>query len=148
MIPAVIVVLLVAIDQVVKYLCFHYLTNPITLIPGIIELRYLENTGAAFGIMQGRSFFLIFFPIVIIGGLIFYYIKLGDSKIDKITKVSLVLVLAGAFGNLIDRMLNGFVVDMFHFTFIEFPIFNVADIYVVIGTALLMLATILTKEEN
>ncbi len=148
MIPAVIVVLLVAVDQVVKYLCFHYLTDTITLIPGFIELRYLENRGAAFGIMEGRSFFLILFPIIIICGLIFYYRKLGTTTIDKITKVSLILILSGAFGNLIDRAFNGFVVDMFNFTFFQFPIFNVADIYVVVGTAILMIATILTKEDK
>lgn len=142
------VIVLVIIDQVVKYFCFNNLVEPITLIPGFIELSYLENRGAAFGIMQDKSFFLVVFPIIIIIGLIVFYTKLGNSRNEKISKASLILILSGAIGNLIDRVFNGFVVDMFHFTFFDFPIFNIADIYVVVGTILLMIVTLLSKEEK
>lgn len=146
--PIFIVFVLVAIDQIVKKLCVMYLADPVTLIPHFIELMYLENRGAAFGIMQDVKVFLIILPIIIICGLIVYYIKLGDTKYDKITKYALLLVISGAIGNLIDRVANGYVVDMLHFTFFEFPVFNVADMYVVIGTIILVLVTIFDNEEK
>ncbi len=139
---------LVIIDQIVKKLCPVELANePITLIPHIVELTYLENRGAAFGIMKDVKIFLILLPIIIILGLIFYYIKLGNNKFDKINKVALVLIISGAIGNLIDRASKGYVIDMFNFTFIDFPVFNVADIYVVVGAFILIISTFLFSEE-
>ncbi len=138
---------LVIFDQVVKYLVGPQL-EPTTLIPGILELTYLENRGAAFGIMQDKKLFLVVLPILVIGGLIWYYKTLKMSKIDKMTKVSLVLIIAGAIGNLIDRVLHGFVVDMFNFMFLNFPVFNVADICVVIGTAILVIIMFMNEDEE
>ncbi len=140
-------VTLVVLDQVVKYSVGPQL-EPTTLIPGILELRYLENRGAAFGIMQGNRLFLVVLPILIVGVLIWYYRTLKISKVDKMTKVSLVLIVAGAIGNLIDRVLHGFVVDMFNFMFIDFPIFNVADICVVVGTAVLVITMFINEGEE
>ncbi len=152
MIPIICVVVLVAIDQIVKHsVTVDLASNPITLIPKVLELTYLENRGAAFGIMQDKSIFLIGMPIIILVGLVWFYKSMGSSKGDKISKIALVLVIAGAIGNLIDRVLNGFVVDMFNFLFIEFPVFNMADIFVVIGTSILVIASFLiseNKEEN
>ncbi len=152
MIPVIFVVVLVVIDQIVKYSVSIALASiPITLIPKILELTYLENRGAAFGIMQGKSLFLIGFPIIILIGLLWFYKSLGDSKADKVSKVALVLVISGAIGNLIDRAMNGYVVDMFNFLFIDFPVFNMADIFVVVGTACLIIASFFVedkKEEN
>ncbi len=152
MIPVVFVVVLVSIDQIVKQSVTSALaTSPITLIPKILELTYLENRGAAFGIMQDRSVFLIGLPLIILAGLVWFYKSLGSSKSDKISKVALLLIVAGAIGNLIDRAVNGFVVDMFNFLFIQFPVFNVADIFVVVGTFCLVIVSFVEgekKEEN
>ncbi len=97
--------------------------------------------------MKDVKIFLILFPIIIVIGLIFYYIKLGNSKADKISKVALVLIISGAIGNLIDRALNGYVIDMFNFTFMDFAVFNVADMYVVVGAFILVISTFLFSEE-
>lgn len=147
MIPVLVILGLVAIDQIVKYLCIVNLPMGVALIPGFIELYYLENRGAAFGIMEDKRIFLIVMPIIAICGLIFLYSKLEGNKGDNIIKVALILIISGATGNLVDRVLNGFVVDMFQFTFIKFPVFNVADIYVVIGTCMFIVATYLYYEE-
>lgn len=146
MISIIIIGLLVALDQVVKLLSVKFLSTPITVIPHIIELRYLENRGAAFGIMQNNKIFLVIIPIVIVIGLIIFYNKLGNSKYEKLNKIALVLIIAGAIGNLIDRIIRGYVVDMFNFLFMNFAIFNVADILVVVGTILLIIATLLSEE--
>lgn len=148
MFPFIIICLLVCLDQIVKFLCVHFLSKPITLIPHIIELRYLENRGAAFGIMQDNKIFLVLLPIAIIVGLVVFYKKLGNTKADKITKMALILIVSGAIGNLIDRVLNGYVVDMFNFLFMNFAIFNIADILVVCGTLLLIIGIMLTDEDK
>ncbi len=146
MLQLLIIPILVFIDQIVKSICVEKLVEPITLIPGIIELLYVENRGAAFGIMQDKRIFLVGLPILIIIGLLIYLFRLGDTLADKFTKISLILIISGAIGNLIDRVVNGYVVDMFHFTFFEFPVFNIADILVVIGTIILILTTIFMEE--
>lgn len=141
-------VVLIAIDQIIKYACVLKLNEPVTLIPHFIELYYVENTGAAFGIMQGKTLFLTIVPLLIIAGLIFYYIKLKDSKGDKFTKFCIILIISGAIGNLIDRVFRGYVVDMFHFTFFDFPVFNFADILVVCGAIILVIVTFVYGEEE
>ncbi len=147
MIPFISVAVLVILDQVIKHLVSPDII-PFTLIPGIVEITYLENTGAAFGIMQDKTLFLIALPMIIIIGLIYFYTTLGNTKDDKFTKIALVLIIAGAIGNLIDRVVNGFVVDMFNFLFMNFPVFNVADICVVIGTAFLIIAAFFVSDKE
>ena len=102
------VVCLVAADQLTKYWAYAVLRveGPVVLIPGVFEFSYLENRGAAFGMLQGK-FWLLY--------------------------TCCALILAGALGNFVDRCLRGFVVDFLYFSLIDFPVFNVADCYVVIG---------------
>lgn len=141
-------IVLIAIDQIIKYACVLKLNEPVTLIPHFIELYYVENRGAAFGIMAGKTFFLTIVPVLIIVGLVFYYKKLSDSKGDKYTKFAITLIVSGAIGNLIDRVFRGYVVDMFHFTFFDFPVFNFADILVVCGAIILVIVTFVYGEEK
>ncbi len=147
MIPFICVTALVLLDQIVKHLVSADMT-PFTLIPGIIQVTYLENRGAAFGIMQDKSVFLIVVPMIIVIGLIYFYTTLGKTRDDKFTKIALILIIAGAIGNLIDRAMAGFVVDMFNFIFIDFPVFNVADICVVIGTIFLIIASFFVNDKE
>ena len=108
----------------------------------LFGITYVENRGAAFGIMQGgRTFFLIITPIFL-AIMIYYYIKLPKDKVNNWVRVSLVLIFAGAIGNFIDRVRDAYVTDFIYFKFIDFPVFNFADVFVVTGTILLGILTL------
>ena len=131
-------VLLIIFDQISKYAASVFL-EPIgsfVIIDGFFELFFLENTGAAFGILQnGRLMFLILTPIVLCA-IVYYFLKLPVKKTYNALRVALILIFSGATGNFLDRVRQGYVVDFFYAKFIDFPVFNIADIYLVTGTAL------------
>ena len=103
----------------------------IPLIDGVFHLTYVENRGAAFGILQDqRWLFLVMTPIILA---VLAYVLHKKYIRTELGRVSVYLIAAGAVGNLIDRAWHGFVVDLFDFRLIHFPVFNVADIYVVIA---------------
>ena len=140
MIMIISILLLTALDQYSKFLALERLKpiGNITVIPNWLDLTFVENRGAAFGILQGQIWFFILITIAVTVFAIYYVRKMqGNDKAHKWMKVSIVLILAGAWGNAIDRILRGYVVDYFEFTFINYPVFNVADIYVVVGTILM-----------
>lgn len=119
----------------------------IEVIKNFFTFEYLENRGAAFGILMNKQTFLSIFTIIIILGLIFYLFKYRPKT--TILKVSLSMIISGALGNLYDRLIQNYVIDfiMVHYKDVYyFPTFNVADILVVVGTALLALCVI--KEWN
>ncbi len=125
-------VLLVGLDQIVKYLAVTYLTTkPIVLIENVFELTYIENKGAAWSMLENQIWFFILITIIILAVIAYaFYKKLIYTKLGKI---SLVLISAGGIGNFIDRITHGYVIDMFSFKLINFPVFNVADICIVCG---------------
>lgn len=131
-------VFIIISDQAIKYISVQYLKplGSVEVIPGVFNFSYVENRGAAFGILQNQRWLFIGLTIVIGLGIAYYLIThRGDSLLRR---VSLALIMGGAVGNLIDRIYLGYVVDMFHFTWrINFAVFNVADMTVVIGTFLL-----------
>ena len=137
MIFTLITLLLIICDQVSKIAVLKYL-KPIgtsVVIKNIFSLTYVENRGAAFGILQNSRWIFICATIIILAVLIIYKIKYKPQ--GKIINTSLCLLISGAIGNLIDRIFRGFVVDMLEVTFIEYPVFNVADCFVVVGAILL-----------
>jgi signal peptidase II len=140
---------LVTIDQVSKYLSVQFLRSdgPIDLIPGVFQLSYVENQGASFGLFQGGRWIFVALTLVVIGVIISYFAKLPRDKRFNSLRLALIFISAGAVGNLIDRILNGYVVDMFYFVPIDFPVFNVADSCVVCGT-ILMLFLFLFKQKD
>ena len=144
------IIILIAIDQITKILAFSNLRGGIgiSLIPGVFELQYLENRGAAFGILQDHQ--ILFLVITIIAAIILTYIygKLPEDKKYTPLRISYVLLMAGAFGNMIDRMIRGYVVDFFYFKWIDFPIFNVADIYVTVTMILLVILILFYYKEE
>lgn len=144
------IIILIAIDQITKILAFSNLRGiiGISLIPGVFELQYLENRGAAFGILQDHQ--VLFLVITIIAAIILTYIygKLPEDKKYTPLRISYVLLMAGAFGNMIDRMIRGYVVDFFYFKLIDFPIFNVADIYVTVTMILLVILILFYYKEE
>ena len=120
-----------------------------TLAEGFMDLTFVENRGVAFGMFSGQRWFILLLTGIIAVGLIWFYVMMPKKKEYFPLRVSLVLVLSGAIGNIIDRLFRGYVVDFFEFTFFEWPVFNVADIYVVVGVILLALMLIfVVKEED
>ena len=111
----------------------------ISIIPKILNLKYVENTGAAFGILSSKPLLITIFNILILLALTIYVlIKIKDfSKSGYL--FSIILIISGGFGNIIDRMINGYVTDYFEFAFISFPVFNFADIFITVGAFLLLI---------
>jgi signal peptidase II len=132
-----IVAFIVALDQVTKYLAKTYLkpVGSIPLIPNVFHFTYVENRGAAFGILQNQRWLFIVLTVVISAVIVYYLFTHRQESI--VLTIALSMILGGAIGNLIDRLRLGYVVDMLHFVLIDYPVFNVADSFVVIGTILL-----------
>lgn len=145
-------IILIVIDQVAKAAAVTHLKGQeaFVLWDGVFELRYLENHGAAFGMLQNQRTFFIIGTIILLIILAYLYLKrIPDERRYQWLNVIIVLYVAGAIGNFIDRLLNEYVVDFFYFVLIDFPIFNIADIYVVVSTALLLvLGFFYYKEED
>lgn len=131
---------LLIIDQLTKVRAVNTLKGqePFVLIDGVFELHYLENFGAAFGILQGQRTFFVIITIIIIIVVFYIYAKMPVCRRFNALRVIMVLIGAGALGNFIDRTKQGYVVDFFYFKLIDFPIFNVADIYVTSATIALV----------
>lgn len=144
-----VVALLVALDQLTKYIAFNHLQgmNSIPIIKDVFHLTFVKNRGAAFGILQNQRWFFIFMTIAVLLGIIYYYKHLPKHNPYGFIRIALILISAGAVGNLIDRIRLGFVIDFFDFCLINFPVFNVADICVVIGTILLAWLILFTQED-
>ena len=145
MLNIVIVGILVALDQIFKHLATQYLSSiaPLTVIPNLIGLNYVHNYGAGFSILSGKVNFLIIITSVALSVIALAIIfNKFESKFEELC---FVLILAGGVGNLIDRALNGFVVDYLEFLFIEFPVFNFADILICCGVGLYMIYTVKTE---
>lgn len=140
----------VGIDQLTKWMAVAFLKGqePVVLIPGVFQLYYLENRGAAFGILQNRQYLLAFGAILIFVAVAVVYGKIPDQKRFFPLRVCAVLLASGAVGNLIDRLMLKYVVDFFYFNLIDFPIFNVADCYVVIGCILFGYLILFYYKEN
>lgn len=141
-----IIVSLVSLDQYTKSIILNYfeLYQSKTIIDGFFSLTYVQNFGAGFSIMQNaRTTFLIITPICLVG---FTYLFIKSN--DKLSKTALLLMISGTIGNFIDRIVRIYVVDFLDFIIFgwDFPIFNVADIFLTIGVCLYIIALI--KEEK
>ena len=120
-----------------------------SLISGVFELRYLENRGAAFGIMQNRQIVFVVGGIIILAVILYLYQKMPFTPHYRPLRICAVLLASGAVGNMIDRVKLDYVVDFFYFRLIDFPIFNVADCYVVIACILfVVLILFYYKDDN
>lgn len=129
----------VFLDQLTKHLAVLHLKGApaIPIISGVFELSYLENRGAAFGILQGQKGFLIIMTTAALLILTYLYIRIPEERRYRYLHFILILLISGAIGNFIDRCVQDYVIDFFYFSLIDFPIFNVADIYVTVSACLL-----------
>lgn len=133
------ITLAIAVDQLTKLWARRVLSieGPRALIKGFMSLIYVENRGMAFGMMQGGRVVFIIFTVIVVTLLV---IALAKGMFPgALPRLSICFIISGALGNFIDRLFLGYVTDMFRFDFVNFPIFNVADICLTIGTALLII---------
>lgn len=151
-IAAVMLVVLVAIDQITKYVAKAFLEGKesFAIIKNVLELQYLEggNTGAAFGLFAGKTIALGFVSLVVFFILLFAIYKFSKNPKNFWLCLSLVVMAAGALGNCIDRFVNQYVIDFIYFKCIDFPIFNVADCYVTISAVVIFLLVAFSKDEE
>ena len=135
----IVILILTIIDQIIKYLVVSNISigSEKIIIDNFLKFIYIRNTGAAFGILSGNIIFLIFITVL----LIFYIVNEMKKNINNnLSLLSFSLILSGALGNLIDRVVRGYVVDYISFTLFnrEMSVFNLADTYITIGVILLI----------
>ena len=151
---------LIALDQFSKILAINHLKNkePIVIFKNVFELLYVENKGAAYGMMAGKiSLFLIItfilVPLIIYGvfkisNIIEYFGDKVNNTAFKILQIDLIVIIAGAIGNFIDRVTKGYVVDYFYFKLIDFPVFNVADCYITVAVIVMLIMCFFVLKEK
>ncbi|MBD5471720.1 MAG: signal peptidase II [Lachnospiraceae bacterium] len=142
--------LLVAIDQYTKFIAVQRLKNQpaFNIINGVLEFNYLENRGAAFGMLQNQKVFFVFVAVIFLCVIAYVLVKAPLEKKYLKLHILLVMIAGGAIGNLIDRLRFDYVVDFIYIVLINFPIFNVADMYVTFSTALLVIQVLFIYKEN
>ena len=141
--------LIVIIDQISKFIVHKYMNlyDSINIIPHLLDFTYIRNEGIAFGIyFEGGKIFFIILPIFIT--IYLFYLLKNDEFQDKQSQIALYLIIAGAIGNIIDRIFRGYVVDFidFHINGLHWYVFNVADTSVTIGLIFLLYSSIIVKK--
>ena len=123
-------------DQISKLLVIKYLgsNDSFIIINNLLKFLYIKNTGISFGILTGKVYLIICLSVLIIGYMVYEFIK----STSRLHLISVVLIISGAFGNLIDRIFRGYVIDFLSFTFFkkDFAVFNIADSFITIGVVI------------
>ena len=142
----IIIILGFILDRISKvYAINNFINHPYD--GTLLNFTYLENRGAAFGILQDSRLFFLILTIIIVGYLLYYFIK--NYKTNKrLLNISLAFIITGALGNFYDRLFNGYVVDFIDFAFFEFPVFNIADIFVTVGSILMIIYFLVFEESD
>ena len=141
MLESIIIIVGILLDRLTKLWAAGPLkaVGSMDFIPGIMEFHYVENRGAAFGIFQNQRWFFVIMTVVILVVVSWFYGRTPVEKRYLPLRICMIVLTAGAIGNFIDRLIRGYVVDFFYFSLIDFPIFNVADIYVTVTFIVLVL---------
>lgn len=148
---AIINIIAIALDRYTKLLAKSYLkgNKPFVIIDKVLELIYTENRGAAFGIMQEKQIFFFIITAAVMLAILYVILRLPTDKRYIPLLIALSFVFSGAVGNLIDRVTNSYVIDFIYFMPINFPVFNVADIYVTLSAiSLIILFFFVYKEDE
>ena len=137
-------------DQFTKILAVKHLKNKnsIDIVENVFQLHYLENRGAAFGMLQNQKILFVVIGIVILIAVVLCYIRLPHNRRFLLLRICLLFIASGAIGNMIDRIRLDYVIDFLYFELIDFPIFNVADIYVSVSAFLLVLLVLFYYKEE
>lgn len=144
------VIILTFTDQLTKVMAADYLKgkSPFVIIDNVFELYYLENSGAAWGVMSGARYFFLILTVVIVAIVIYVSIKMPHTNRMVPLRGTLILLSAGAVGNFIDRLCFGYVRDFIYFKLINFPVFNVADIYVTVSVIIFAILILFVYKED
>lgn len=142
--------ILLVIDQGSKFWVRTYLADhgPIKIIPSVLNLQYLKNSGAVWGILSGKVNFLIILTFLILVVILFAYFKIPNEKKYNLLKILAVFIVAGAIGNLIDRLYLGYVVDFIYFEIINFPLFNFADSCLTVASIILLILALFYYKDD
>lgn len=143
-------ILVILVDFFSKYIVSKLMTvnETINLIDNFFRITYVKNTGAAFSIFSNNTILVIIISVIVIGFLLFYiYKNKGNNKLEN---VSYAFILGGAIGNLIDRLVYGYVIDFLDFEILSYdaPIFNLADTFIVIGVILFLINTLRSRYDG
>ena len=143
----IVIILGIVLDQVVKIVIVKNikLSEQKPVLKGLLSLTHLRNNGAAWSILEGQQWFFVLTTVIVLAVAIWFWLK-NLSK--NWYAIGLTLIISGALGNFIDRVRQGYVVDMFQLDFINFPIFNVADILLSIGFVVLFIVILIEKDEG
>ena len=144
------VILLIGLDQLVKILITSHMALPATVpvIKNVFHITYIQNRGAAWGSLQGKRILLLAVTLLVLIFLVYFYIKMLKMDKYKDLRILFLFVFSGAVGNMIDRIRLGYVIDMFDFRLINFPVFNVADIYVTCSMIILLIFILFKYKDN
>ena len=143
-------VLIVAADLITKHLVASgmELNSTVTVIPGVFDLTYIINRGAAWGILADKQTLLSVFTAIVLAALVFYAVK-KHSGISRLELISIAMIVGGGIGNLIGRIFDGYVVDFISIPCISFlNIFNIADIGITVGCLLLVISVFFTGKKT
>lgn len=144
-------VALIVLDQITKRIAVNALAEgrSIPLIKGVLQFTYVENHGAAFGILQNALPFFVVITLAALAAIFYILVRIPAQRRFAPMRIALCFIAAGAVGNFIDRLLFSYVRDFIYFCLIDFPVFNVADIYITCATFILMfLALFYYKEDD
>lgn len=146
----IVALVLLAGDQFTKYLAIVHLKNQTAyvLIEGVLELKYLENRGSAFGILQNQKIFILLVGFAGLAVILFFLFKMPNNKKLRVAHIALSAIVAGGIGNMVDRLRFNYVVDFIYFSLIDFPIFNVADCYIVVFSIMLLFLFMFVYKES
>lgn len=150
LLPMILIALLTALDQFTKYMIqtSFELYESKEVIDGVLSFTYVQNRGMAWGMFQGKiPVFAIFTAVILILAFRVLY-NVVDEKRYCFVKYVVIFLISGGLGNLIDRLTLGYVVDFIHATIIDFPVFNVADIYVTVSMFAMMIALFVYKNDD
>ena len=142
--------LLAAIDQITKYIAVLRLKNKaaIPIIKGVLEFSYLENRGAAFSMLENHKTFFIVVAGIFLCVIVYVLFRTPDDRKYNHLHILLTFIAAGALGNMMDRIRLDYVVDFIYISLINFPIFNVADMFVTFATAILVIQVLFVYKEE
>lgn len=138
------------LDQFTKYLAIVHLKNQpaLVLIDGVLELQYVENTGVAFSMFRNRKALILIMGFAVLGVVLFFLFRLPRQKKFFAVHILMSALVAGALGNIIDRIRYDFVVDFISFVLIHYPVFNVADCYIVVSAIVLVILFMFVYREE
>lgn len=144
----ILIAILVGVDQLVKFWTVSTLDlhETMSFIPNVLSFFYLQNDGAAWGMLSGQMWLFYIITVVVVIALVVMLHQ--EGKQSKFLATGLAFMIAGALGNFIDRLHLNYVIDMFQLEFMNFPIFNVADVCLTIGVIIMLLYVLLANDDS